>query len=300
MGARQAFIASLVVAGMALVVTGAVHAQGRGAGPGKGGGPAPAATRLNPDTGPNVGFRQFGSWLDDASILQPRTVWTALWFGHFRWPGGRETDFPSVDAAFGLTPRMQFGISVPYYRRTFADGSHASGMGDSYLVGKVGLIDPATASNGFGLAVSPLFEILGSPDPVKGGRAYWGVPVSVEWRQPKYRVYGSSGWFSRGAFFAGGALELPLTGRTMATGALIHTRALNDDANADANGLSKTRTDLTGGAAYFVTPSIALFGNLGRTISGQDAAAASLMLSAGASMTFAGTPPRGPQKRRKR
>jgi hypothetical protein len=53
--------------------------------------------------------------------------------------------------------------------------------------------------------------------------------------------------------------------------------------DADAIGLSKTRTDLSGGVAYFLAPVIAVYGSLGRTISTQDANAASLMFSAGMS-----------------
>jgi len=290
-----------VVTVAALVGAPAAFAQGRGKGLGKGRLSTPSASPpATAAAAPIAGFRQFGSWLDDASLVEPGTVWAAMSLGHFRWAGGRQTDFPTADAAFGLTARMQLGITVPYYRLSFADGTRATGLGDTYLVGKVSLIDPATARHGFGLAVSPLIEILGSPDPVTGGRAYWGAPLNLEWRQPKYRVYGSSGWFSRGAFFASGAVELPLSGRAIATGALIHTRALNDDANADGNNLSRTRTDLTGGAAYFIRPSIAVFGTLGRTISARDANAASLMLNAGASITLASASAPRPRQRQRR
>jgi hypothetical protein len=68
----------------------------------------------------------------------------------------------------------------------------------------------------------------------------------------------------------------------------VLTRALNDDPNADAIGLSKSRIDLTGGAAFFVTPTVGVFSSVGRTISAQDSNAASFMLSAGVSIGFAG------------
>ena len=285
MSVRSTFVACLIVAGGILSVVPPALAQGKGKGLAKGRGKTPTPTVQAASAGAPVatGIRQFGAWLDDASLAEPGGGWAAISLSHFRSSGGRQTDFPIVDGAVGLFPRVQIGITIPYYRLSYADGSTASGLGDIYLAAKVGLVDPAETASGFGLAVTPLVEILADPDPAGQRNFHWGAPVSVEWRQAKYRLYGSSGWFSRGAFFASGAVELPLTSRVTATGALVHTRALNEDSNADAFGLSKTRTDLSGGVAYFLAPTVAVYGSLGRTISAQDANAASLMFSAGVS-----------------
>ena len=293
MRVRRVFMTGLVVAGVALAGASPAAAQGKGKGLGKGRGPTPPAAPSSASAAaPIFGIRQFGAWLDDASLLDAGSASAAVSLGLVRSAGGRQTDFPIVDAGLGLTPRVQLGMTVPYYQLSFVDGSRAAGLGDVYLAAKVGLIDPAKkTTSGFGLAVSPLLEILADPDPTGSRSFHVGLPVSVEWRQPKYRVYGSSGWFSRGAFFTSGALELPLTERVVATGVLSHTRALNDDPNADAMGMSKARTDLMGGAAFFATPSMALYGSIGRTISAQDANAASFMLGAGVSMVFAGRTP---------
>ena len=78
------------------------------------------------------GVRQFGSWLDDASLVEPAHGYASISIGHYRSLGGRQTDFPIVDGAFGLTPRLQVGVSVPYYRLTFNDGTRISGLGDVY------------------------------------------------------------------------------------------------------------------------------------------------------------------------
>jgi hypothetical protein len=290
---RRVFITGLVVAGVAFAGASPAAAQGKGKGLGKGRGPTPPVAPSSASAAaPIFGIRQFGAWLDDASLLDAGSASAAVSLGIVRSAGGRQTDFPIVDAGLGLTPRVQLGMTVPYYQLSFVDGSRAAGLGDVYLAAKVGLIDPAKkTTSGFGLAVSPLLEILADPDPTGSRNFHVGLPVSVEWRQPKYRVYGSSGWFSRGAFFTSGALELPLTERVVVTGVLSHTRALNDDPNADATGMSKARTDLMGGAAFFATPSMALYGSIGRTISAQDANAASFMLGAGVSMVFAGRTP---------
>jgi hypothetical protein len=273
-----------------------VAAQGKGKGLSKGRGSTPAASPSPSADSSLIAVRQFGAWLDDATVVDPNQGYASISVGHFRALGGRQTDFPIVDAALGVLPRVQIGVSVPYYRLNFLDGSRASGLGDVYLSAKVNLIDPAATKNGFGLAVIPLAEVLSDEDPISGDRFYWGLPIGVEWRRAKYRVYGSTGYFSRGAVFGSGAVEVPLTERVVATGALVHTRALNDDPAADFIGLSKARTDVTGGAAFILTPSVVAFGSVGRTISTLDANGASLMVSAGVSVSFAGETVRGRTK----
>jgi hypothetical protein len=294
MRAGRPIVAALVLAAGALLWASSASAQGNGNGRAKGlskgRGPAPMPAAAGTADVPFFGIRQFGSWLDDASLAEPGGGWAAVSTGIVRSAGGRQTDFPIADAGFGLAPRVQVGMTVPYYRLTLIDGSQATGLGDVYLNAKIGLFDPAKTEHGLGLAVTPLVEILSSFDPGGGRDFHLALPVSLEWRQPKYRVYGSSGWFSRGAFFGSGAVEAPLTERLIVSGILSHTRALNDDPAADALGMSKTRTDLTGGAAFIATSSIAFYGSVGRTISAQDANAASIMLSGGVSVSFARQP----------
>jgi len=50
--------------------------------------------------------------------------------------------------------------------------------------------------------------------------------------------------------------------------------------------LSRTRTDVSGGASHAITPRVYLFGNVGRTLSRQDANAATITVSGGASVSF--------------
>jgi len=50
--------------------------------------------------------------------------------------------------------------------------------------------------------------------------------------------------------------------------------------------LARTRTDISGGATWMMRPGFAFFGSVGRTISQQDANAASLVLSGGVSFAF--------------
>jgi hypothetical protein len=281
-------ILAALLAGLTAV---SVGAQGKGLGKGKGkSGSGPTTSGSAAPTGAamteSAGFRQFGSWLDDASILTPGHAWTAISFGHYRSAGGRQTDFPVVDAGIGFSTRAQFGISVPYYRLHFTDGTNAGGLGDVVLSGKFMLIDPTRGKRSVGLAISPVLEI--SDDPLQGSPAVtWAAPVSGELRGSRYRVFGSTGYFSRGALFASAAIEVPVKERVVVSSALSLMRSTNDNAGADAMGLSKGRADVTASAAYFMTPSVAIFGGTGRTIGNADGAGTTFMLTGGVSLTFA-------------
>jgi hypothetical protein len=266
-------------------------AQGRGKAIGKArGGPttsgSAAPTASSATASSEVGIRQYGAWLDDASLLDPGNAWTALSFGHYRTSAGNQTDFPVIDASVGLARRMQFGVTVPYYRVHFADGSTLHGLGDVYLSGKFSLIDPTREGQPFGLALSPMIELLDEATS-NTGRFAWAVPINAELRRDRYRVFGSTGYFSRGAVFFSTALEVPVNDRVVLTGALSMMRSTNDDLTADSLKLPKGRADATATAAYFLTPSIAVFGGVGRTISSVESSGTSFMLSGGLSMTFA-------------
>jgi hypothetical protein len=270
-------------------------AQGHGNGAGKGRKTPTAAetsgTSASTTGAPVItgGVREFGTWLDDASIVDPGGGWLSIAFGHYNSPGSHQTDFPVADAAFGVNRRLQIGMTLPYSHYGFPDGNGASGRGDVYLNAKIPLSDPGTARDHRGLAMTPMIEILSEPDPIHGGRVFWGVPISAEMRVDRARLYGSTGYFSRGVFFGSGALEFPAARRVIATAALTWAHSLSSDTIAETTGLSATRIDLSGGAAYVLTPRIAAFGSIGRTVSHVDANASTLMLNGGVSITFSGT-----------
>ena len=287
-----------LAAALAVIVLAAAPAGAQGNGNGhalgrykpKSNPPPSSSTTTAPsaEAAPMVGVRQFGSWLDDASLVEPSHGYASISIGHYRSLGGRQTDFPIVDGAFGLTPRLQVGVSVPYYRLTFNDGTRITGLGDVYLSTKVSIVAPEDTERRIGLALSPVLEVLGDPDPIKNTRMFWGLPVNVELRRDGYRVYGSGGYFSRGALFGSGALEVPVHERVIVTGVLAYTRALNEDPGADTLALSKIRMDVSGAAAYVLSPSFVVFGSLGRTISAKDVNASSLVVSGGISVSFVG------------
>ena len=130
MSVRSTFVACLIVAGGILSVVPPALAQGKGKGLAKGRGKAPTPTVSAASAGAPVatGIRQFGAWLDDASLVEPGSGWAALSLSHFRSSGGRQTDFPIVDAAVGLAPRVQLGITrsvLPTELRRRVDGAAA-------------------------------------------------------------------------------------------------------------------------------------------------------------------------------
>jgi hypothetical protein len=261
-------------------------AQGKGTGrfKAKGGGGPVTSGSAAPTSSSGIAIRQFGAWLDDASLLTPGDAWTSITIGHYRSLAGSQTDFPVVDAGFGITKRTQFGITVPYYHARFNDGTSVGGFGDVFLTGKVQLVEPSEGR--IGLAVSPVVEF--SRDPLPGQSSFgWGAPLDIEARLPGFRVFGSTGYFSRGALFAAGALEVPVGDRLVATGGLTLMRATNESSAADAIGLSKGRSDLTASAAYFLSPSIALFAGTGRTIGNADGTGTTFMLNGGVSVSYA-------------
>ena len=253
--------------------TGASLGSGAAAAPDTGAGPAP-----------ETGVRNFGAWLDDASVLAPGGGFTSFSVGYWRLTSFTEVDAPSFDVAFGLTKRVQAGASVPVYHASAAGAPAVRGVGDLYLTSKIQLREPAAGT--FGFAVIPLVQVL-SAEPVPGtGRVSWAVPVSLEYQGTGWRTYGSTGYFSRGSLFASGAIEVAVATRTWLTGTLSQSHSIRDDASADLLGLSANRTDISGGATWAASDAVALFGAIGRTLGRDDGSATQLFLSGGLSVSW--------------
>lgn len=233
---------------------------------------------------PGTGIRNFGSWLDDATVMDVGNAYFNVGFGYWKMDGYREFDIPMVDGGVALNRRVQFGVSVPYFRANEPGGPVASGFGTVYLSSKVQLRDPSTHPVGF--AVSPAVEILSSAPGEGQGRTSWALPVSMEVQRSGWRTYASTGYFSRGAIFAAGALEKAVSDRLWVTGSLSHSHSLDPDPLSAALGLAQTRTDVAAGATVLATRSLAVYGSVGRTISKKDPNSASMMVTGGVSLNF--------------
>jgi hypothetical protein len=280
---RGAALAALLLLGLSTPVL----AQGKGKGKGQGQKAAAAATAPQAAPIAGTGSRQFGVWLDDATVSPTGRGWATLGIGYWRAPFGHQVDFPSFDAGVGVSHRMQVAFTAPFSHVSYTEGTSSRGIGDSYLAVKFGVLDPEREGHSFGVALAPVMEILGAGSVVEGqSRVNWALPVAVEKRFEKFRTYGTIGYFSRGAVFLGGAVEVPVTKKITATANLTHSHSTENDPLSDAAQVSRTRWDLGLGASYFLRDDLTVYGSLGRTISQQDANASSLAVSAGVSLGF--------------
>jgi len=232
---------------------------------------------------PVSAYRQFGSWLDDASASGRGEGYTSIAAGYWRMLGSSQTNVPMLGAGIGVSDRMQVSASVPFYHATF-DGGSASGIDDVYLGAKYTLIDPTLTLSEFGLAISPTVEVLspGNPD----GRVHFAIPVNLELRRQPFRVYGSAGLFSRGSFFSGAALEWSSPLGMVMTGSLTQSYSLKEDVVLDSMGISRRRMDVSFGVAHPMGVSAATFVNVGRSLTSVEQGGTSLALSGGVSLRF--------------
>jgi hypothetical protein len=208
----------------------------------------------SPTAGPAAGASPL-AWLDDATLLTPGSI--SLTISALRWSGTdlSEVNFTIVQAAVGLAPRFQIGATVPRIVGS-ADGTGpVGGVGTSFISSKIAFL---TGGSGVKLAVSPVIEVLGegaiqalAPGE---GRTQFGLPVSMEVGQGPVRVFASTGFFSRGVWFAGGGAGMQVSPRLAMS--LSFSRAWANDA---LTGLSRDRRDLSGGALYVVRPQMAVF-----------------------------------------
>ncbi len=266
----------------AVLVAAPAFAQGHGHGAGKAPHTGPPSSQQAPA---GTGVRSFGVWLDDASVMPRGSGWVSVSLGHWRTALFNQTDVPTIDAGYGVWRRVQVGGSVPYFHaRDAGGGPMTSGLGDVYLNTKIQLRE-AGGTHTVGFAVIPVVEVLGEAAP-DGSRAHWALPASIEVQKNGFRVYGTAGYFSRGALFASGALEVPVSDRVVAFGSLTHSYSTRSDPLALSMGLNQQRSDVTGGASYVLAPSAIVFGSIGRTISRRDPTSASLALNVGISLVF--------------
>jgi hypothetical protein len=229
-------------------------------------------------------FRQFGSWLDDASSPAAGSGWTGIGIGYWRVPGGSQIDVPILNLAYGVTNRVQLSATVPFYRARYL-GSTARGLDDVYVSSKFVAVDPATSDGNVGLAVSPLLEIL-STGSTAGGRVQWALPVSAEIRAGAARLYGSAGYFSRGAVFTGAAIEWTAASGTMLTGALTQSLSTSEIDSGAAVATSRNRVDAMFAVAHPLTTAMAGYASVGRSLTSIDEGGTSFAFGAGISIRF--------------
>ena len=230
------------------------------------------------------------SWLDDASLLAPGSG--AFTISMSRWSGGglSEVSVPIVDAAVGVTKRFQLSATVPHVVGGDDVTGPVGGWGTSYFSGKIAVHDDGRVK----VALAPVFEILGAgaalSRPEGESRFQVGLPLSVEVASGSVRMFASTGFFTRGAWFAGGGAGFPLSPRSGAS--LSFTRSWS---RSDVEGLNRSRSEIAGGVYYFVKSQIAIYGSMGRTVATSDENGDGLTLGTGVTFLLV---PRQPAKRR--
>lgn len=256
-----------------------VAAASAASGGGSGGGSAAAVE--------SGGVRNFASWLDDASVLTPGGGVSSFSVGYWRMAGYSEVDVPSFDVGIGLTRRVQAGASVPVYHASAPGGPVSRGLGDLYLNAKVQLREPSAGTKGrIGVALVPLVQILSASPAPEESRVSWGLPIAIEMQRDGWRVYGSTGYFSRGSLFASAAIELPLAERAWVAGTVTQSHSTRTDLDADALGLPSNRMDISGGVSWAALDRIALFGSLGRTLTRSNPTDTHLFATGGVAVNF--------------
>ena len=226
----------------------------------------------------------FGTWLDNADVNAPGEAWMTVSTTYWRSSSLREVDAPSIGASVGLTPRGQFSISVPYYHVTDPSGLTAHGIGATYLTGKIAL----TQDGRVRAAVSPTLEILSWTAADLGAhRVNVVLPLSVQSDAGTTRIYGSTGYFSRGSVFGAGAAEWSVGSRGTLVASLSHSYSVKADPASDALGVSRHRTDASGGL-YVSTGAVVFFASAGRTLAPVTATSGRLSLTGGVTINVAG------------
>jgi hypothetical protein len=268
-----------IAAVMALAFAAPAEAQGKSGGKGHKSAPPSQSALPSPSVGPASGASPL-SWLDDATVLPSGAM--SLIVAAAQWSGTdlSETDVPIVSASVGLAPRVQIGAIIPRVVGS-ADGP-VGGMGTSYVSTKIAVL---TGGSGVKLAVSPMIQILGE-GAVQGlaaneSRVQFGLPVSVEVSQGIARVFGSTGFFSQGAWFAGGGIGVQATPRVGV--AASFTRSWGGE---DTLGLTRDRRELTGSLSYLVASKVAVYGSIGQTVATTDENGAGTTVSGGVAFFF--------------
>lgn len=228
-------------------------------------------------------YRQFGSWLEDASAPTRGEGYTNIGFGYWRMNGMSQTNVPMLGAGVGVNERLGVSASVPFYR-TNVEGTTARGMDDVYLGASYNLFDPTLTLSEFGLSVGTVMEVLSSAG--EDGRVHFAVPVALELRRQPFRVYGSVGYFTRGAVFSGAALEWVGPRQWIVSGILTQSRSIKADATLDSLAVSRQRADVMASFAHAVGGSATGYVSVGRSLSSLAEGGTSLALNGGVSIRF--------------
>jgi hypothetical protein len=228
-------------------------------------------------------YRQFGSWLEDASAPTRGEGYTNIGFGYWRMSGTSQTNVPMLGAGVGVNDRIGLSATVPFYR-TSVEGTTYRGMDDVYLGASYNVLDPTLTLSEVGLSVGTVMEVLSSDG--GDGRVHFAFPIALELRRQPFRVYGSAGYFTRGAVFSGAALEWVGPRQWIVSGILTQSRSIKSDATLDSLAVSRQRADVMASFAHAIGGSATGYFSVGRSLSSLAEGGTSLALNGGISIRF--------------
>lgn len=225
---------------------------------------------------------QFGAWLDDASLEGRGTARVTLGSGYWRSADGNQVDVPMIDVGYDVSNRVQASAFVPFYRARYG-ADVTTGLDDVYVNTKVVLAKGANSGGRFGLAVSPALEVLNS-NAATGSRMHWILPISAEVRVvPRFRIYGSVGYFSRGAAFGGVAAEWTAPTDSIVWAAVTSSFAL--EAGGEGRSTSDRHlTNAVAGITQIINAQLAAYMSISRTISWTSSSSAIVGIGGGISI----------------
>jgi len=221
---RRFTASAFVLSALVVLAPTALFALGNsGNAKGKSKGPSSSPLPVVSAGAPGIGATPV-AWVDDANLMPPGAISIDISASHWSGADSGETSFPVTTCAVGLTDRLQFAVSVPLVVGDQATGV-VGGLGTTYASVKYSAY--VNQRTGLKIAVAPTLELLGtgvlpSLGPTET-RAQFGLPVSVELDREGKRFYASSGWFSRGVWFAGGGMGTQLTRRTGVSASFSHS-----------------------------------------------------------------------------
>jgi hypothetical protein len=243
--------------------------------------PTPPIESPTPATGARL--QTFGFWLDTAYVNAPRETWMWVSTAYWRSPSLREIDAPAIGVNVGIAPRTQIGVSLPYYHLTDQFGFTSHGFGASYATLKLGVVQDHRVN----VSVSPTLEIL-SWDSPQVGRINAVLPVNLQTFIGSARLYGSTGYFTRGSMFGSGAAEWSPGSRLTLTSTFAHSYSVVSDPISDRLGVSRHRNDASGGIYLSLRPTVVFFASVGRTLSPVTETSGRLSLNGGLTINVAG------------
>jgi hypothetical protein len=282
MSARLTVVMAGVLVALAVAVPSSAQGKSGGNKPGKGPTQPPSSGTVSVQPTSSAGIDPVVAtttpfaWLDDATVMEPGGVWIGVSMARWQGSGLSQTSFPVVDTAIGVAPRVQVGASVPRV---------AGSLGTMFFSAKVAMF--SSDERAVKVAVGPTFEVLPySPLPGQG-RVEWGLPVSAQFDRGSSRIYGSTGYFSPGTWFAGAGMGRSLNDRIAISASFSHAWTTPSEPVGVATTVVRRRNELTGGGSYNLKPNVAVFGSISRTLGVAAEEGAGTTLSFGLSLTAA-------------